>query len=94
VPLFLFCDFGLRGLLGYNAGNASALMGAIQLGIGATASAMVSILQNHTALPMTGVMAFCSITAFSIFMFGRKITIRQPAPEELEEEDVSMMSKL
>jgi DHA1 family bicyclomycin/chloramphenicol resistance-like MFS transporter len=79
---------------GHNAGNASALMGAIQLGIGATASAMVSILQNHTALPMTGVMAFCSITAFSIFMFGRKITIRQPAPEELEEEDVSMMSKL
>jgi DHA1 family bicyclomycin/chloramphenicol resistance-like MFS transporter len=79
---------------GHNAGNASALMGAIQLGIGATASAMVSILQNHTALPMTGVMAFCSITAFLIFMLGRKITIRQPAPEKLEEEDVSMMSKL
>jgi DHA1 family bicyclomycin/chloramphenicol resistance-like MFS transporter len=79
---------------GHNAGNASALMGAIQMGIGATASAAVSVLQNNTALPMTGVMAVCSITAFSIFMLGRKITVRQPTLEELEEEDVDMISGL
>jgi len=79
---------------GHNAGNASALMGAIQMGIGAAASAAVSLLQNNTALPMTGVMAFCSITAFSIFMMGRKIIVQQPTLEELEEEDVEMISGL
>ncbi len=77
---------------GHSAGNASALMGAIQMGIGATASAAVSILQNHTALPMSGVMAFCSITAFSIFMMGRKIVIQEPSVEEVEEEDVDMIA--
>src|SRR5258707_6657248 len=79
---------------GHNAGNASALMGAIQMGIGAAASAAVSLLQNNTALPMTGVMAFCSITALSIFMMGRKIIVQQPTLEELEEEDVEMITRL
>lgn len=79
---------------GHSAGNASALMGAIQMGIGAMASAAVSILQNHTALPMSGVMAFCSITAFSIFMMGRKIIVQQPTQEELKEEDVDMITGL
>jgi DHA1 family bicyclomycin/chloramphenicol resistance-like MFS transporter len=77
---------------GHNAGNASALMGAIQMGIGATASAAVSFLQNDTALPMTGVMAFCSITPLSIFMMGRKIVVQAPIVEEVEEEDVDMIS--
>ena len=77
---------------GHNAGSASALMGAIQMGIGALASATVSILQNHTALPMTGVMALCSITAFSIFMKGRKLYVQQPTLEALEKEDVKMIS--
>lgn len=79
---------------GHNAGNASALMGAIQMGIGATASAAVSFLQNNTTLPMTGVMAFCSITALTIFMMGRKITIKKPTIKEVEEEDVDMISGL
>jgi len=77
---------------GHNAGNASALMGAIQMGIGATASAAVSFLQNNTTLPMTGVMAFCSITALSIFMMGRKITVKEPTLAEIEEEDIDMVS--
>lgn len=79
---------------GHNAGNASALMGAIQMGIGATASAAVSVFQDNTALPMTSVMAFCSITAFCIFMMGRKIAVQQPTLEELEEEDVEMITRL
>ena len=79
---------------GHNAGNASAMMGAIQMGIGAFASAMVSVMENHTALPMTGVMAFCSIAAFLIFTMGKKITIQQPSPEMVEEEDVEMVSGL
>ncbi len=79
---------------GHNAGGASALMGGIQMGIGATASAVVSLLQDHTALPMTGVMAFCSILAFSIFMMGRKIPVQEPTKAELEGEDVEMINTL
>jgi DHA1 family bicyclomycin/chloramphenicol resistance-like MFS transporter len=37
---------------GHNAGSASALMGAIQMSIGAAASAIVSVLQNPTPIPM------------------------------------------
>jgi MFS transporter, DHA1 family, multidrug resistance protein len=79
---------------GHNAGSASALMGAIQMGIGATASAAVSYFQNNTALPMSGVMAFCSIVAFSIFMMGRRITVQHPTLKELEGEDVDMINGL
>ena len=79
---------------GHNAGSASALMGAIQMGIGAGTSALVSVLQNHTALPMTAVMACCAITAFSVFLLGRKIIIRRASIEEVEEEDVEMISTL
>ncbi|TAL45000.1 MAG: Bcr/CflA family drug resistance efflux transporter, partial [Chitinophagaceae bacterium] len=79
---------------GHNAGSASALMGAIQMGIGAGTSALVSVLQNHTALPMTGVMACCAITAFFVFSLGRKIIIQRASIEAVEEEDVEMISTL
>jgi DHA1 family bicyclomycin/chloramphenicol resistance-like MFS transporter len=79
---------------GHNAGSASALMGAIQMGIGAGTSALVSVLHDHTALPMTGVMACCAITAFSAFSLGRKIIIQQASIESVEEEDVEMISTL
>jgi len=79
---------------GHNAGSASALMGAIQMGIGECTSALVSVLQNHTALPMTGVMACCAITALSVFSLGRKIIIQRASIEAVEEEDVEMISTL
>ena len=74
-----------------NAGSASALMGAIQMGIGAFTSMVVSILSNHTALPMMGVMAACSITSFCILMIGGKIIRYKATPEEVEEETVDMI---
>lgn len=79
---------------GHNAGSASALMGAIQMGIGAGTSALVSVLQNHTALPMTAVMACCAITAFCVFSLGRKIILQRASIEAVEEEDVEMISTL
>lgn len=79
---------------GHNAGSASALMGAIQMTIGAGTSALVSILQNHTPLPMTGVMACCAITAFSVFSLGRKIIVQRASAEDVEGEDVEMISTL
>ena len=79
---------------GHNAGSASALLGAIQMGIGAGTSALVSVLQNNTALPMTGVMACCAIAAFTVFSLGRKIILQRASIEAVEEEDVEMISRL
>ncbi len=79
---------------GHNAGSASALMGAIQMCIGASASAIVSLLQNHSSLPMAGVMACCAMTALLIFSLGRKIITQRAAISAVEEEDVEMISTL
>jgi DHA1 family bicyclomycin/chloramphenicol resistance-like MFS transporter len=78
----------------HNAGSASALMGAIQMSIGAGASMLVSFLQNHTVLPMAGVMAGCSVLAFALFSCGRKLIIEPASKEIIEEEDVEMISTL
>lgn len=79
---------------GHNAGSASALMGAIQMCIGASASAVVSLLQNHTSLPMAGVMACCAMTALLVFSLGRKIITQRAGTSAVEEEDVEMISTL
>jgi MFS transporter, DHA1 family, multidrug resistance protein len=75
-----------------NAGSASALMGGIQMSIGACTSAIVSILHNHTALPMTGVMAVCALLSFSILMIGNRIIRYQASVEEVEEQTAEMMT--
>lgn len=79
---------------GHNAGSASALLGAIQMSIGACTSALVSVFQNNTALPMTGVMACCATGAFTIFLLGRNIICLKARKEAVEEEDVEIMSTL
>jgi DHA1 family bicyclomycin/chloramphenicol resistance-like MFS transporter len=77
-----------------NAGNASALMGFIQMSIGAFMSAMVSLLHNDSTLPMTGVMAFCTLTASLIYYLGRKIMVRKASIALVEEEEVDMINTL
>lgn len=62
--------------MAHNAGNASALIGAIQMTIGACASAFVGIFHDHTALPMTGVMTACAVVALCIFLWGRRKLLR------------------
>lgn len=79
---------------GHSAGNASALLGAVQLSIGAGVSALVSFLQNGTAIPMTGVMAGCSITALAVYSLGRNMKTKEPTLQETEEEDVEMVNSL
>jgi DHA1 family bicyclomycin/chloramphenicol resistance-like MFS transporter len=79
---------------GHNAGSASALLGAIQMSIGACASAVVSLLHNHTPLPMTGVMACCTLAALVVLYRGKKIITQQTAAGVMEEEGVEMMSTL
>lgn len=77
----------------HKAGTASALMGAIQMCIGAAVSAVVSFLQNYTS-PMTLIMACCAISALSILTFGRKIIVQRASTEAVEEKDVEMISTL
>jgi DHA1 family bicyclomycin/chloramphenicol resistance-like MFS transporter len=69
-------------------------MGAIQMSIGAGTSALVSLLQNHTALPMAGTMACCAIAALFVFSLGRKIIIQRATTEAVEEKEVEMISTL
>ena len=56
-----------------NAGTASALMGAVQLGIGAISTALVSVLNNNTAMPMAAVMCACAVGSFIVLLMGRKV---------------------
>jgi DHA1 family bicyclomycin/chloramphenicol resistance-like MFS transporter len=79
---------------GHNAGSASALMGGIQMSIGACTSALVSVLQNNTALPMTGVMACCATGALTVLLVGRKIICQKARQNAVEQEDVEMISTL
>ena len=79
---------------GHNAGNASALMGFIQMSAGAFMSAMVSVFHNETSLPMTGVMATCSLTATLIFTIGKKKPIKPATIELVEEEEIEMINTL
>jgi MFS transporter, DHA1 family, multidrug resistance protein len=74
-----------------NAGSASALLGGIQMGIGAVSSAAVSILSNHTAIPMAGVMAVCALSSFAILNIGNRIILRRSTRKLTEEETVDLM---
>jgi MFS transporter, DHA1 family, multidrug resistance protein len=52
------------------AGTASALMGAIQMGFGSLAAALVGFLSNGTSMPMTGVMAGCAVLGLIMLLIG------------------------
>jgi len=46
------------------AGSASALLGTIQYALGASAGALVGMLHNGTAVPMTATMAACGVVGW------------------------------
>jgi MFS transporter, DHA1 family, multidrug resistance protein len=54
-----------------NAGRASALLGFIQMGIGAVASLGIGLMSGETMLPIVCVFAGSAWTALVIFRFGR-----------------------
>ncbi|MBX3016058.1 MAG: Bcr/CflA family multidrug efflux MFS transporter [Caldilineaceae bacterium] len=91
-PLMLaliFCCIASTGFVGPNAtaaamapygsraGSASALLGAVQFAIGASAGALISALHNGTALPMSGTIALCGVGAFLVL---QGLALRSPAP--------------
>ncbi len=60
-----------------NAGTAAALLGAIQLGLGATASFAISFFDSQSTLPMAGTMAISSSIALIILLIGRRLIVHK-----------------
>lgn len=55
-----------------NAGSASALMGAIQLGLGAFASFAVGVFVKESMVPMVIIMTISTITALIVLIIGKR----------------------
>lgn len=55
-----------------NAGSASALMGATQMGLGALVSLLVGLFEVKSMVPMVAVMACTSTLALSTLLIGRQ----------------------
>ncbi|HEX2848588.1 MAG TPA: Bcr/CflA family drug resistance efflux transporter, partial [Chitinophagaceae bacterium] len=96
LPLILLLLFIYLSCLGYilpnssalamspftkGAGSASALMGAIQMGIGACVSIVVSMIPAGSILPMAMIMSACSILALLMLVTGKKMIARKAAVE-------------
>jgi DHA1 family bicyclomycin/chloramphenicol resistance-like MFS transporter len=71
-----------------NAGSASALMGALQLGIGAFTSYEVSRLNDNTPVPLATIMGATSVIALVILLIGRRM-IKKPV--EISEDTAVVM---
>lgn len=81
IIVLIFCFLACQGFVFPNtsalalnpfsksAGSASALLGTIQLSIGAFASVLVSIAHNRTNIPMVSIMAACAIVSYLILLF-------------------------
>ena len=91
LPQTIFFIFLFLGCLGFvnpnalalalapfakNAGSASAMMGALQMGTGALASIGVSVFNNGTATPMIAIMGATSVAAILILLAGRRKSVR------------------
>jgi DHA1 family bicyclomycin/chloramphenicol resistance-like MFS transporter len=60
-----------------NAGTASSLMGAMQLGLGALASYSISIFTSHSTMPIAAIMAGSSLLALLVMLIGRRNIVHQ-----------------
>mgnify|MGYP003347081027 CR=1 FL=1 len=79
---------------GHNAGTASALMGALQMAIGALASSMVSHFQDHTARPMCIAMMVTAMSGLVINLLGRRRITRLADMNTILEEEVDAVNTL
>jgi DHA1 family bicyclomycin/chloramphenicol resistance-like MFS transporter len=60
-----------------NAGSASALMGALQMGLGALASAAISLFAAHAVWPMPAVMTVAALLAICCLLIGRRRIVEE-----------------
>lgn len=58
-----------------NAGTASALMGSVQLGIGAIVAGIVNMIPNHNGRPMAMIMLICTLFSLAIFIYSKKTNL-------------------
>jgi DHA1 family bicyclomycin/chloramphenicol resistance-like MFS transporter len=58
-----------------NAGVASALLGTMQLGLGAAASFGISVFSGKSATPMAAIMAGSSLIALTVLLVGRRFIV-------------------
>lgn len=65
-----------------NAGSASALMGALQMGLGALISFLISLKDEPSALPLVSAMAGSGILALIMLIAGRKNIVNKAEVEE------------
>lgn len=81
VLFFFLCGQGLTGpnssalsLAPFvkHGGSAAALMGSFRMGFGALVSGAVSVLHNHTAIPMVGMMLACAASGLVILLIGQR----------------------
>ena len=63
---------------GQHAGSASALMGSLQFSVAAGASALVGVLHDGTAIPMTLVIAVCGAVATLLAWQTGRLGARPP----------------
>ncbi|MFD2145698.1 multidrug effflux MFS transporter [Mucilaginibacter antarcticus] len=55
-----------------NAGTASALLGALQLGLGSLTTLGIGIFDSHSSIPMSAIMASTAFMGLLILVIGRK----------------------
>jgi MFS transporter, DHA1 family, multidrug resistance protein len=75
-----------------NAGSASALMGGIQMTLGALSSVLVSVISELTGLAMMIVMASCAVLSLLALLLGRKKVKEQASEDDVQEETVELIS--
>ncbi|GGB93079.1 multidrug effflux MFS transporter [Dyadobacter sediminis] len=72
-----------------NAGSASALMGAFQMGMGTLISVLISLFEEPSIIPMVSAMAGSAFLALVVLLFGRRFITRKV--EVREGTDAGMM---
>jgi len=75
------------------AGSASALMGALQMGLGSLASAAVGFFNAQTPIPMTAIMALCTAIGFVILLIGNKQIRYHERKADIGEQTMDLLEK-
>jgi DHA1 family bicyclomycin/chloramphenicol resistance-like MFS transporter len=69
---------------GKNAGSASALIGFLQIGIGALASSGVGLFDSGSSLPAINILAGMALFALLILIVGKRMIARGKVDEEIK----------
>lgn len=73
----------------HNAGTASALLGALQLGLGSLMTLGIGIFKSQSSVPMAGIMESTALIGMLILIFGRKQIVHKV---EVHEHSVAGMA--